>query len=356
MTGLLTILILLGITIAIWQMVKIFDLAQANKDVTQIANDNDNRIHGYLMLAFLVFIYGITIVSFALWGDLPLTSNSASEHGPEIDRLMIISMVVIFIVQTITQFLLHYFAFKYKGEKGRKALFYADNDKLEFIWTVIPVIVLAGLIMYGLFTWTDIMTIDEDEDPIVVELYAQQFNWKARYAGEDNVLGKANVRLINLDNANILGLDESDPNAQDDIITTELHLPVGVPVLFKMRSQDVLHSAYMPHFRAQMNCVPGMITQFAFTPTVTTEEMRLNPDIYEKVRNINKIRVNKSKKLQAKGEEPLDSYEFDYLLLCNKICGKSHYNMQMKIIVESEEDYKAWLQEQKLFKNSLVQN
>ena len=356
MTGLLTILILLGITIAIWQMVKIFDLAQVNKDVSQVANDNDNRVHGYLMLAFLGFIYGITIVSFALWGDLPLTSNSASEHGPEIDRLMIISMVVIFIVQTITQFLLHYFAFKYKGEKGRKALFYADNDKLEFIWTVIPVIVLAGLIMYGLFTWTDIMNVDEDDDPLMVELYAQQFNWKARYAGEDNVLGKANVRLINLDNANILGLDESDPNAQDDVITTELHLPVGRPVLFKMRSQDVLHSAYMPHFRAQMNCVPGMITQFSFTPTVTTEEMRLNPDIYEKVKNINRIRVKKSKKLQAKGEEPLDRYEFDYLLLCNKICGKSHYNMQMIIIVESEEDYNEWLKEQKLFKNSLVQN
>ena len=356
MTGLLTILILLGITIAIWQMVKIFDLAQANKDNSQIANDKDNSVNGYLMLAFLGFIYLITIISFALWGDLPLVSNSASEHGPEIDRLMIISMVVIFIVQTITQFLLHYFAFKYKGEKGRKALFYADNDKLEFIWTIIPVITLAGLIMYGLFTWNDIMNIDEEEDPIVVELYAQQFNWKARYAGEDNVLGKANVRLINLDNANILGLDESDPNAQDDIITTELHLPVGKPILFKMRSQDVLHSAYMPHFRAQMNCVPGMITQFAFTPTVTTEEMRLNPEIYEKVRNINRIRNENSKKLQAKGEEPLDRYEFDYLLLCNKICGKSHYNMQMKIIVETEEEYNAWLQEQKIFKNSLVQN
>ena len=356
MTGLLTILILLGITIAIWQMVKIFDLAQANKDNSQIANDKDNSVNGYLMLAFLGFIYLITIISFALWGDLPLVSNSASEHGPEIDRLMIISMVVIFIVQTITQFLLHYFAYKYKGEKGRKELFYADNDKLEFIWTIIPVITLAGLIMYGLFTWNDIMNIDEEEDPIVVELYAQQFNWKARYAGEDNVLGKANVRLINLENANILGLDESDPNAQDDIITTELHLPVGKPILFKMRSQDVLHSAYMPHFRAQMNCVPGMITQFAFTPTVTTEEMRLNPEIYEKVRNINKIRNENSKKLQAKGEEPLDRYEFDYLLLCNKICGKSHYNMQMKIIVETEEEYNAWLQEQKIFKNSLVQN
>ena len=356
MTGLLTILILLGITIAIWQMVKIFDLTQANRDNSQVATDKDNSVNGYLMLAFLGFIYLITIISFALWGDLPLVSNSASEHGPEIDRLMIITMVVIFVVQTITQFLLHYFAFKYKGEKGKKALFYADNDKLEFIWTIIPVIALAGLIMYGLFTWNDIMFIDEESDPLVIELYAQQFNWKARYAGEDNVLGKANVRLINLDNANILGLDESDPNAEDDIITTELHLPVGRPILFKMRSQDVLHSAYMPHFRAQMNCVPGMITQFSFTPTVTTEEMRLNPEIYDKVRNINKIRNDKSKKLLAKGEEPLESYEFDYLLLCNKICGKSHYNMQMKIIVDTQDDYEAWLKEQKLFKNSLVQN
>ena len=123
-----------------------------------------------------------------------------------------------------------------------------------------------------------------------------------------------------------------------------------------MRSQDVLHSAYMPHFRAQMNCVPGMITQFGFTPSVTTVDMRKTPEMIEKILNINNIRVEKSKDLQSKGEEALDPYEFDYLLLCNKICGKSHYNMQMKIIVESEEDYKAWLQEQKLFKNSLVQN
>ncbi len=355
--NLLIILILLGVTVAILQMVKIYDLTQGvNKDNSQIANDKDNSRNGYLMLAFLGFIYLITIISFVLWGDLPLVSNSASEHGPRIDRLMVITMVVIFIVQTITQFLLHYFAFKYKGEKGKKALFYADNDKLEFIWTIVPVIVLAGLIMYGLFTWNDIMIIDEEEDPLVVELYAQQFNWKARYAGQDNVLGKANVRLINIDNANILGLDESDPNAQDDVITTELHLPAGKPVLFKMRSQDVLHSAYMPHFRAQMNCVPGMITQFSFTPVVTTEEMRIRPEIYDKVANINKIRNKKSKALQANGEEPLDRYEFDYLLLCNKICGKSHYNMQMKIIVESEEDFKNWFNEQKLFKNSLVQN
>ena len=198
------------------------------------------------------------------------------------------------------------------------------------------------------------MNVSEDDDPLIVELYAQQFNWKARYGGEDNQLGKANVRLIDIDRANILGLDESDPYAQDDVITTELHLPVGRTVLFKMRSQDVLHSAYMPHFRAQMNCVPGMITQFGFTPTVTTVDMRATPQMEEKVANINRIRVEKSNKLIAKGEDALERYEFDYLLICNKICGKSHYNMQMKIIVETQEEYDTWISEQKLFKNSLI--
>ncbi|MDB4752857.1 cytochrome c oxidase subunit II, partial [Winogradskyella sp.] len=312
----------------------------------------DNRINGYLMLGFLVFIYGITIVSFIYLGDQPLISNSASEHGPGLDNLLIISFVVIFIVQIITQFLLHYFAYKYKGEKGKKALFYADNNTLEAIWTGIPVIVLAGLIIYGLFTWNDIMTVDEQKDPMIVELYAQQFNWKARYGGDDNVLGKANVRLIDLDNANILGVDESDPNAQDDVIVTELHLPVGKPILFKMRSQDVLHSAYMPHFRAQMNCVPGMVTQFAFTPTVTTAEMRQNPDIQNKVKNINELRVERQAEIEEAGQDLL--YEFDYLLLCNKICGKSHYNMQMKIVVETQEEFDAWIKEQKTFENSLL--
>ncbi|RBP34377.1 cytochrome c oxidase subunit 2 [Oceanihabitans sediminis] len=354
MTALLTILVLVCIAIAIWQLVKIFDLAQVGKSNDQIATDKDNAINGYLMMGFLAFIYIITIWSVVELGDLPLLSNAASEHGAQIDNLMVISLAVIFIVQIITQFLLHYFAYKYKGEKGKTALFYADNNTLEFIWTVIPVVVLSGLIIYGLFTWNTIMNVSEDDDPIVVELYAQQFSWKARYGGADNTLGKANVRLIDIDRANILGVDESDPNAQDDVIVSEVHLPVGRPVLFKIRSQDVLHSAYMPHFRAQMNCVPGMVTQFGFTPTITTAEMRQTPDMIDKVAKINKIRAEKSEELIAKGEQPLERYEFDYLILCNKICGKSHYNMQMNIIVETQEEFDAWMKEQKTFKNSLI--
>jgi cytochrome c oxidase subunit 2 len=276
--------------------------------------------------------------------------DASSEHGLEYDNLMWISFAIIFFTQTITQALLHYFAYRYRGEKGKKALFYADNDRLEAIWTIIPVIALAGLILYGLYTWTDIMTVEENEDALVVELYAQQFNWKARYAGEDGVLGDANVRFLqDFDGKNLVGIDATDPNGFDDVVVQELHLPAGREVIFKMRSQDVLHSAYMPHFRAQMNCVPGMITEFAFVPTITTEEIRQTEDIKAKVKKINAIRRENSQALIAKGEEALEPYVFDYLLLCNKICGASHYNMQMKIIVETPEEFQKWIDDQQTF-------
>ncbi len=349
MTILLTLTVLALIAIALWQITKIFELSQPKKTNTEVADDDDNRWNGQLMFAFLIFIYAITLFSFWKWGDV-LLPDASSEHGLEYDNLMWISFAIIFFTQTITQALLHYFAYKYRGEKGKKALFYADNDRLEAIWTIIPVIALAGLILYGLYTWTDIMTVEENDDALVVELYAQQFNWKARYAGDDGVLGDANVRFLqDFDGKNLVGIDATDPNGFDDVVVQELHLPAGREVIFKMRSQDVLHSAYMPHFRAQMNCVPGMITEFAFTPTVTTEEMRQTDDIKAKVKKINAIRRENSQALLAKGEEALEPYVFDYLLLCNKICGASHYNMQMKIVVETPEEFEKWMTDQQTF-------
>lgn len=344
MTSLLVIIVLVLLAVAVWQLTKIFDLTQvaSTSDNSQVANDDDNNVQGYLMFGFLAFIYIFTIYGVYAWGPLVL-HTPASDHGALIDSLMNITWVLIFVVQAITQVLLHYFAFKYRGNKDKRALYFADNNKLEAIWSVIPAVVLAGLILYGLYAWTNIMFIDEDEDTVVVELYAQQFKWTARYAGADNVLGKANVRLI--EGVNTLGVDLSDPYAQDDIVVSELHIPKGKKVHFKMRSQDVLHSAYFPYFRAQMNCVPGMVTEFAFTPIYTTSEYQALPYMVEKVANINAIRAKKSVELVAKGEPGLDPYTFEYLLLCNKICGSSHYNMQMKVVVDTPEDYKKWLSE-----------
>jgi cytochrome c oxidase subunit 2 len=92
-----------------------------------------------------------------------------------------------------------------------------------------------------------------------------------------------------------------------------------------------------------MNCVPGAVTYFQFTPTLTTAEIRQNKDVKNHVEEVNTIR-------EAKGE---DVWEFNYVLLCNKICGAAHYNMQMDIIVETEDEFNAWLNEQKTVAETL---
>ncbi|GFR68687.1 cytochrome c oxidase subunit 1 [Elysia marginata] len=332
-------------------MVKIVEVVQSkNENSTGIATVKDNRLNSRLMIAFMMFVYLLMFFAFWKWGSVAL-DTPASEHGKDYDSLFTISLVIIFTVQFITQFLLHYFAYKYSGKRGVRALYFADSHKLEFIWTIIPVIVLAALILYGLSVWSDITNITDDDDPLVIELYAQQFSWTVRYAGDDNVLGDANVRFLkDFGGKNITGIDSSDPNGFDDrVVKSELHLPVNRKVIFKMRSQDVLHSAFMPHFRAQMNCVPGMVTQFSLKPTLTTSEKREQDWVIQKVDRVNKIR----KELSEKGEDK-EPWEFDYVLLCNKICGSSHYNMQMKIVVETEDEFNTWIKEQPVFREVML--
>ncbi|MBS3738029.1 cytochrome c oxidase subunit II [Mesohalobacter halotolerans] len=346
MTAFLIIIVLALLAITAWQISKIYKLSRPSDDDGIIANDKDNQKQAKIMLVFMVFLYGLMIYSFWNLSKFYLP-EAASEHGSSYDQLMFISIAIIMIVQVVTQALLHYFAYKYRGKKGKRALFYADNNTLEFVWTVIPVVVLAGLIIYGLVSWTQIMNPPDDEDTLVVEIYAYQFDWRARYSGQDNVLGKANVRFI--EGVNQLGVDETDEYGKDDVIVNELHLPVDKPVIFKFRSQDVLHSAYFPFFRSQMNVVPGMITEFSFTPTTTSKEIKNSEYMLEKVKRINEIRSERSKDLVAEGRSELDEYEFDYYLLCNKICGVTHYNMQMKIVVEEEEEFNKWMEEQQTF-------
>ena len=335
MLALFYIFIGVAIGVSFWQITRILNLRGV------IATDKDNDRQGKYFILFGIFIYALMI--YCLIGmNVLMLPESASYEGENDDLLFDISFWMIGIVQFIMQFIIFFFTYKYRGKKTNKAKFYADNHMLELIWTIIPGVVIIVLIGFVIFQLTEVMYVDESEDPIQIEVYAKQFAWQARYAGADNTLGLGNVNFIDETN-NPIGVDMSDPASLDDIPVTELHLPKGKKVLFKFRSQDVLHSAYMPHFRAQMNCVPGMVTQFAFTPKYTTEEMREQSEVMDKTRGINKIR-------SKKGE---DLYEFDYVLLCNKICGASHYSMQMKIIVEEEEDYKKWLAEQATYAEKL---
>lgn len=329
MLALFYIFIAVALGVSFWQITRIMNFRSV------IATDKDNDTQGKLAIGFLAFLYAMMIYCLIAM-NVYLLPESASIEGEHDDRLFNITFILIGVVQFGMQFLIFFFSYKYRGNKDKKALFYADSHKLELLWTTIPAVTIVLLIGYGLWQWNNIMYVGDDENPIVIEVYSQQFRWDARYAGADNELGLGNVNFIK--GVNTMGVDMSDPKAQDDKQVTELYLPKGKKILFKFRSQDVLHSAYMPHFRAQMNCVPGMVTQFAFTPKYTTEEMRQNPEVIAKTNGINKIRA-------AKGEEEL--YEFNYLLLCNKICGASHYNMQMKITVVDEDKYNKWLADQK---------
>ena len=322
MTNVLIAVVVLLTIAAMVQLVRVNELLSeiTNKDTNEVT-DEDNNKNGILFL-----IIGFGFLAFVIWQmitwDHLLLPPASSVHGAEIDTLMKVSMTLILVVFFALSPMLFYFAYKYRGRSGNKAYFFAHNNKLEIVWTVVPTIILTALIIYGLRTWDRAMNPDIT-DATVIEVYSKQFDWTARYSGDDNILGEANYKLV--EGRNTLGVDINDENASDDIVVREVHLPVNKPVLLKFRSRDVIHSAFLPHFRVQMNCVPGLSTQFAFTPTKTTQEMK-----------------------ETEGED------FEYVLLCNKICGSAHFNMQMKFVVESEEDYNKWIATQKTLKNTLT--
>jgi len=254
---------------------------------------------------------------------------------------------------------------------------------------------IAGIIIAGLMVWNKITAMPENAQ--VIEIYAKQFDWTVRYSGEDNTLGNSNFKVIETNNplgvvtsdlidakelvwkADLAKLEktivdegdltpdeklsemkfkverlkrqlirlaplrkvqtpQTDSAENDDVIVKELYLVKGQVYEFKLRSRDVIHSALFPHFRAQMNCVPGMTTRLSFKPIISTAEMRKNPDVIAQYKKTNKKRV-------ALGKEEVD---FNYLLLCNKVCGGSHYNMQMNIVVvDTQAEFDIWYAKQK---------
>ncbi|MGB1294488.1 MAG: cytochrome c oxidase subunit II transmembrane domain-containing protein [Flavobacteriales bacterium] len=381
MMNFLLIIVLVIAVVTIAQVLRLMELSSkiGGEDVNDVTDKDNNKQGRNLLIFGILFILAFFYQTYR-WGGLALP-EAASEHGVGYDNLMNVTMGIIIFVFLVTMPLLFWFSYKYRGVNGRKAVFFSHNNKLELIWTVIPAIALTVLITYGMSLWNDIMFPENPKDSLQVEVYAKQFDWTVRYSGEDNKLGKANVRYVGgqnitgviskstshariaelsdeiktlktkvATNKNAIKVRKAEDDiksiskkidvvkaielqttiddlkaAEDDIVVKELHLPIGKQVQLNFRSQDIIHSAYLPHFRVQMNCVPGANTSFTFVPTKTTEEMRTITE----------------------------NSEFDYVLMCNKICGAAHYNMQLKVVVESEEDYKKWLSEQKTLTASL---
>jgi cytochrome c oxidase subunit 2 len=381
---LIVIVIVLGI-LAVAQLVRVYEITsrlrgKREEDISA----GDNRMNARLMWLFPFAYFGffLWLVIFYRNKMLPI---SASDHGVQYDQLMDFNWYILITVFAITNILLFYFSGKYVFNKERRAYWQPHNNKLELLWTVVPAAVLAVIIIYGLTAWNNIMT-PASPDAVQVEVYGKQFDWTVRYPGKDGVLGATDYRLINATNPlgivtpesielrlqelatsvaesqellkqksevlppskiyeiegdlgsmqrmqqRIINLrtmmqqDITDKgnssvylSGADDIVTKEFMLPVHHEANMLIRSRDVIHSVYIPHMRAQMNAVPGMTTYFKFTPSITTDSMRTH--------------VMKDDK-------------FDYILLCNKICGASHYNMQMPLVVVEQAEYDKWYADQ----------
>ncbi len=314
MSGYLAVFVVVLIFVVIFQIAKASEYVSILKGEKK-SREQSNRINGFLMIVFLVLgLIGVWWCHDLLEGRM--LGESASEQGVEIDRLIKITFIITMAVFVITQILLFWFAFKYQEKEGKTAFYFPHNNKLEVVWTVIPAIVLTVLVAFGIRHWLRI-TSEAPKDAMIVEVTGKQFNWIVRYPGKDGQLGRKNFKNINNED-NPVGQDWSDKLNEDDVIAPDLHLVVGKNVKLIIGSRDVVHDVGLPHFRLKMDAVPGIPTTLWFKPLYTTAEMKKrtgNPD-------------------------------FVYELSCDQMCGSGHYSMKANIIVETQEEYDAWLASQ----------
>ncbi len=390
---LITIVVIVLGVLAVSQLVRLYELSsklrgRREEDIT----NRDNKLNANLMLTFMILFYAGFIYLMTEYGWTG-RGEAASIHGANTDWLLNLNFIIIIAVFFLTNTLLFGFAWKYVRKPGVKAYFYPHDNKLELIWTVVPAIVLAVIIILGLKTWNGI-TGESTKEAIRIELFSKQFDWTARYSGEDNVLGKYDYKLTTAENelallteatldsairymefgksdSTVLGIKllenklnnpknmfipedrekmetdldrktrllrllyqmksrhnaKLDASAYDDILQKDtLHLLIGKEYEISFRAKDVIHSAYFPHFRAQINTVPGQVTRMKLTPTISTKEMR----------------------------EKKDNPKFNYVLMCNKICGSAHYKMKMIVVVDTPEQYATWMKSKTTFKDDYL--
>ncbi len=316
--GLLLVFLICVLVAVIGRIIQVYELTRrmSGKDTTYYMRNFNAKL---FVLALVLGLYGV-YWSYANHGAQSFRA-AVTEHGASIDTMFIITTVICTVVLVVMHIAMFSFAYIYRARPTRKAYFYPHNNTLEKIWTIIPAVTLTILVLFGFFTWRSITNVSEEakNEAILIEVVGEQFAWTVRYPGRDGKIGERNYKLTTPLNG--LGIDFNDKNSWDDQLGSEIVIPVNKPVRFQLGSKDILHSFYIPDFRVQMNAVPGMKTYFQFTATMTTEEMR----------------------------DKMGDYNYDFVMLCNKICGGGHYNMQKKVRVVTEEEYTAWLNEQPYF-------
>jgi len=226
------------------------------------------------------------------------------------DNLTSLTFVITGTVFTLVVLFIAYCIFRFRHQEGRRAAYEPENSKLEGWLTVITALGVAALLIPGLFVWHQFVTVPADATE--VEVVGQQWRFMYRLPGQDGKLGEAETRFVTADNP--FGLNPADATGKDDVVidSEDLHLPLGKPVKFLLRSIDVTHNFFVPEFRAKMDFLPGIVTHMWLTPTRTGT--------------------------------------FD--VLCAELCGTGHSSMRSTVVVDTPADYEKWLKTQKTFAQS----
>lgn len=249
----------------------------------------------------LLVIFSVVFSFMSPWSFVPIAADWS-----EIDALMDATLVITGVVFAAIALFMAYALYKYRNKAGHRAAFEPENQRLELILTVATSVGIIAMLAPGLVVWNKYITVPDDA--VIVEVIGQQWSWSFRLPGEDGKLGLVSTHDIY---ETPFGVSASDPASSDDILIddNEIHLLLGQPVKMVLRSIDVLHDFYVPHFRAKMDLVPGIVTYFWITPTRT------------------------------------GTFE----IICAELCGVGHSLMRGYVVVEEADEYNAWLAEQETY-------
>ncbi len=250
--------------------------------------------------------------------------ENISKLGDTTDNMFWVISYVTGALFVAVELLLVYFIIRYRYREGRKAIYTHGNNTLEMAWTIAPAVVLVFLALTSKSAWSAMKQQPPSEkDAFVVDVSGRQFEWRVRYPGPDGVFGRTREELIDkgreqlealglsrkdlrdlklVDRAKLFGVDPADPAGNDDLVGRgNLWVPVNRPVLIRLRSQDGLHSFFLPHLRVKQDAVPGLLQDVYFEATKTGE----------------------------------------YDIACAELCGENHFSMSGKLYVLTDDEIAA---------------